>query len=142
MTTDSPNNTFVRDGKLYLLPTLTSDVLGRGAIFDGHTYNITDCTGTNYTTCGVVSNISTGAVIPPVMSSRISTRKSHSIRFGRVEVVAKLPRGDWLWPAIWMLPKDNVYGQWPLSGEIDVGAPMLLLALHVLTISADHGVPR
>ena len=25
-----------------------------------------------------------------------------------------------LWPAMWMLPKDNVYGAWPLSGEIDI----------------------
>lgn len=33
---------------------------------------------------------------------------------------AKLPRGDWLWPAIWMLPKNNEYGQWPASGEIDI----------------------
>ena len=26
-----------------------------------------------------------------------------------------------MWPAIWMLPKDNVYGDWPRSGEIDIG---------------------
>jgi len=35
-------------------------------------------------------------------------------------VRAQLPRGDWLWPAIWMLPQDNVYGPWPASGEIDI----------------------
>jgi hypothetical protein len=122
ITTDSPNNTFVRDGKLYIMPTLTSDVIGRDAIFNGHTFNLTDCTGANYTACGVVSNVTTDTVIPPVMSSRISTKKSRSIRFGRVEVVAKLPCGDWLWPAIWMLPTNNVYGEWPLSGEIDVSA--------------------
>ena len=45
---------------------------------------------------------------------------SVTIAYGKVEVRAKLPRGDWLWPAIWMLPKDNKYGAWPLSGEIDV----------------------
>ena len=33
---------------------------------------------------------------------------------------AKLPKGDWLWPAIWMLPKDWKYGGWPISGEIDI----------------------
>ncbi len=27
---------------------------------------------------------------------------------------------DWLWPAIWLLPEKNAYGQWPASGEIDV----------------------
>ena len=25
-----------------------------------------------------------------------------------------------LWPAMWMLPRDEVYGPWPLSGEIDM----------------------
>lgn len=54
------------------------------------------------------------------MSARLSTINSHSIKYGRVEVVAKLPRGDWLWPAIWMLPVNDVYGAWPASGEIDI----------------------
>lgn len=31
-----------------------------------------------------------------------------------------MPKGDWLWPAIWLLPKTNRYGDWPASGEIDV----------------------
>ena len=38
----------------------------------------------------------------------------------QVEVRAKLPRGDWLWPAIWMLPRWEAYGKWPSSGEIDI----------------------
>lgn len=60
--------------------------------------------------------------IQPVQSARISTMNSTAIAYGKVEVRAKIPRGDWLWPAIWMLPKDNKYGAWPLSGEIDVSA--------------------
>ena len=29
--------------------------------------------------------------------------------------------GDWLWPAIWLLPTDGEYGaDWPSSGEIDL----------------------
>ena len=31
-----------------------------------------------------------------------------------------MPKGDWLWPAIWLLPKHNAYGNWPASGEIDL----------------------
>lgn len=50
----------------------------------------------------------------------VRTVKSHSIKYGRVEVKARLPKGDWIWPAIWMLPKNNVYGGWPASGEIDI----------------------
>lgn len=28
--------------------------------------------------------------------------------------------GDWLWPAIWLIPSFQVYGTWPRSGEIDM----------------------
>ncbi|GFR79102.1 beta-1,3-glucan-binding protein [Elysia marginata] len=43
-----------------------------------------------------------------------------TIRYGIVEVRARIPRGDWLWPCIWLMPKDNKYGAWPRSGEIDI----------------------
>jgi superfamily II DNA or RNA helicase len=33
---------------------------------------------------------------------------------------AKLPTGRGTWPAIWMLPTDWEYGDWPKSGEIDI----------------------
>ncbi|KAG6812811.1 hypothetical protein H0H92_000269 [Tricholoma furcatifolium] len=150
MTTESTNNSFVNNGYLYIVPTLTSDNLGEAAIVNGYVYNITGCTynitgGVEYTdasngattvsniisdadfdvaaytkACSAVSNSTAGTIINPVQSARISTRRSASIRFGRVEVRAKIPRGDWLWPAIWMLPVNNTYGAWPLSGEIDI----------------------
>jgi beta-glucanase (GH16 family) len=31
-----------------------------------------------------------------------------------------MPKSDRLWPAIWMMPEDDVYGNWPMSGEIDI----------------------
>ena len=33
---------------------------------------------------------------------------------------AQLPEGLGLWPAIWMLPTEKKYGEWPKSGEIDI----------------------
>ncbi|KAG2148914.1 glycoside hydrolase family 16 protein [Suillus clintonianus] len=135
MTTSSTNNSYTSNGYLYITPTLTADQIGSANILNGYTYNLTDCTynATNPTTsnasfnaaayyqsCGAVSNSSTGAVINPVQSARITTRKSASIRYGKVEVRAKVPRGDWLWPAIWMLPVNDTYGPWPMSGEIDI----------------------
>ena len=109
MTTSSSNNTFIENGVLYLVPTLTSDVIGREAIFDSFTFNLTDCTNVNGTSCGAVSNRTTRSVINPVQSSRIITKNATStanIRYGKVEVVAKMPTGDWIWPAIWMLPTE------------------------------------
>ncbi|MDD5139573.1 MAG: glycoside hydrolase family 16 protein [Verrucomicrobiales bacterium] len=53
-------------------------------------------------------------------SSRIRTKDHGDWKYGRFEIRAKLPTGQGYWPAIWMLPTDNVYGGWPHSGEIDI----------------------
>jgi beta-glucanase (GH16 family) len=53
-------------------------------------------------------------------SARIRTINKVDIKFGRIEARMKMPIGQGLWPAFWMLPTDNVYGGWPMSGEIDI----------------------
>ncbi len=53
-------------------------------------------------------------------SARITTKGKFDFLYGKVEVRAKLPKGRGLWPAIWMLPKEEKYGAWPSSGEIDI----------------------
>ncbi|GAD01872.1 glycoside hydrolase family 16 protein [Agarivorans albus] len=53
-------------------------------------------------------------------SAKLSTKGKVDWRYGRVEVRAKLPQGQGTWPAIWMLPSEEKYGQWPASGEIDI----------------------
>lgn len=77
------------------------------------------CTSTTDSNCATFSNSTYGNVstIPPIMSARLTTKFSHSIKYGRVEVKARMPTGNWIWPAIWMLPTENVYGDWPRSGE-------------------------
>lgn len=119
-TTDNSNNSFVKDGMLYIVPTLTENVLGQSAIFDGLNLTIAGCTAANVTRCITTSNATLGTVINPVQSARLTTRLSHSVKYGRIEVRARMPTGDWLWPAIWMLPTNSVYGDWPRSGEIDL----------------------
>ena len=32
----------------------------------------------------------------------------------------EISAGQGIWPAIWMLPTDWMYGGWPQSGEIDI----------------------
>lgn len=78
------------------------------------------CSSTIWSNCVAVTNTTNGTIVNPVKSARINSKKGATIKFGRVEVEAKLPSGDWLWPAIWMLPVDNTYGPWPASGEIDI----------------------
>lgn len=53
-------------------------------------------------------------------STRLVTRNKLDVLYGRFEIKAKLPTGRGTWPAIWMLPTDRAYGDWPKSGEIDI----------------------
>jgi len=50
-------------------------------------------------------------------SASIVTKGKYSFTYGRVEVMAKLPAGTNVWPAIWTL---GTSGRWPSCGEIDI----------------------
>jgi len=122
--TDNPANSFVTSDGLHIMPTLTNETanITTSEIFNGYTLNLTSdgtCTSTG-SACAIRSNESIGTTIPPIQSARLTTAGKKTIRYGKVEVVAKLPKGDWLWPAIWMFPQDSHYGAWPASGEIDI----------------------
>ena len=41
-------------------------------------------------------------------------------KYGRFEFRAKMPTGQGVWPALWMLPQKDTYGTWASSGEIDI----------------------
>ena len=53
-------------------------------------------------------------------SARLRTLGKGDWTYARVEARARLPIGQGMWPAIWMLPTDEVYGGWAASGEIDI----------------------
>jgi beta-glucanase (GH16 family) len=53
-------------------------------------------------------------------SGKILTQGKASWRFGRMEARARVPGGQGVWPAIWMMPERGAYGGWPKSGEIDI----------------------
>ena len=53
-------------------------------------------------------------------SGKINTKNHFTLKYGRVDFRAKLPTGNGVWPALWMLPQDSPYGTWAASGEIDV----------------------
>ena len=53
-------------------------------------------------------------------SARINTRDRFAFRYGRIEARMKLPGGQGIWPAFWLLAQDSPYGGWAASGEIDI----------------------
>lgn len=54
-------------------------------------------------------------------SGKVTGQNKTDFQYGKVVVSAKVPEGQGLWPAIWMMPKEeSYYGQWPKCGEIDI----------------------
>ncbi|WP_157960453.1 glycoside hydrolase family 16 protein [Marinimicrobium alkaliphilum] len=100
--TDREENSYVEDGTLYLVAREES-FSGPGVTDDDPNYNPDDQSVTRQYT-----------------SARLRTKDKGDWKYGRIEVSAKMPQGQGLWPAIWMLPTENVHGTWPLSGEIDI----------------------
>ena len=53
-------------------------------------------------------------------SSRIKTQGNIFHTYGRIDIRAKLPFGQGLWPALWMLGENFSSTGWPSCGEIDI----------------------
>ncbi|ADN02324.1 family 16 glycosylhydrolase [Spirochaeta thermophila] len=53
-------------------------------------------------------------------SARMTTKGKYEFQYGRVEIRAKLPYGQGIWPALWMLGSDIDTTGWPSCGEIDI----------------------
>lgn len=53
-------------------------------------------------------------------SSRIKTQGKKDFLYGRIEMRAKLPKGQGIWPAFWALGSNITTVNWPFSGEIDI----------------------
>lgn len=81
-------------------------------------------------------------------SARIKTAGLKETRYGRYEARIKVPKGQGIWPAFWMLGADIKQVGWPQSGEIDI---MEIIGkepantygtLHGPGYSGEHGFSR
>ncbi|KAL0822272.1 hypothetical protein ABMA28_004387 [Loxostege sticticalis] len=101
-------NLRVRDGKLIIKPITLESKYGEDYVMQSLDLTAR-CTGTVGTE--ECSREASGALIlPPVITAKVTTRNKFSFKYGRVEVRAKMPVGDWLVPLIQLEPRDNVYG--------------------------------
>ncbi|MCF8247977.1 MAG: family 16 glycosylhydrolase [Saprospiraceae bacterium] len=83
----------------------------------------------NYTDRPVNSFISNGKLVivakkenlegREYTSARMITKDLHEFRYGRIDIRAKLPTGQGIWPALWMLGSNIDDVSWPKCGEID-----------------------
>jgi len=109
------SNSYVRNSILYLKPTYTNDATG-SIVGDRDSFSV--CRG-KASDCFVEKEKPKQQAMS-VESARIRTKHAFSFMYGKIEIRAQLPKGDWLWPALWFLPTYSSYGLWPASGEIDM----------------------
>ncbi|GFO09008.1 beta-1,3-glucan-binding protein 1 [Plakobranchus ocellatus] len=112
---------FTRDGKLYIKPMLTVDHpdFTEQSLSTGKMDLVA-----LYGKCNMSLN-KDGCVrfgqkgfLPPTMSARLHSVAT--LKYGILEIRAKIPLGDWLWPALWLRPRNSPYGSWPRDGQIDL----------------------
>ena len=53
-------------------------------------------------------------------SARLLSKGKYSMKYGKVEIRAKIPSGGGTWPALWMLGDNIDSVGWPACGEIDI----------------------
>jgi len=63
-----------------------------------------------------IENPSTGVYT----SGRVKTEGLFGVEYGRIEARIKIPRGQGMWPAFWMLGNNITTVGWPACGEIDI----------------------
>ena len=119
------SNSYVHDNTLFISPTLMSEFTDQGEDFLKHgTLALWGGAEADYCTnndfYGCERSADGNNYLNPIISARVRSINSFSFKYGTVKFEAKLPKGDWLWPAVWLLPKYNQYGGWPSSGEIDI----------------------
>ncbi len=53
-------------------------------------------------------------------SARMITKGKQEFTYGRIDIRAKMPYGQGIWPALWMLGGNISQVSWPSCGEIDI----------------------
>nr|AFD54027.1 GNBP3 [Locusta migratoria] len=116
--TNSEENTVVKDSKLIIKPTLLSPS-DSNYIYTGK-LDLPGCTSVpDSPECKKVADA--WSILPPVKSAKLNTKLSFSFAYGVIEIRAKLPMGDWIFPEIWLEPKENFYGRRDYeSGQIRI----------------------
>ncbi|XP_034951400.1 beta-1,3-glucan-binding protein 1-like [Chelonus insularis] len=102
---DNERNIKIKSNKLHLIPTLVENEYGKDFIRYGN-LTLERCTGI----IGTVqcSREAFGPyVLPAVFSGYVDTKKSFAFIYGKIEIRAKLPRGDWIYPILSLLPLND-----------------------------------
>ncbi|OXU21136.1 hypothetical protein TSAR_005182 [Trichomalopsis sarcophagae] len=104
---NSPENIKVENG-LMITPKLLRNEFGANFVREG-SLSLINCTG-RFLTAECYSKARGWNILPPVTSGRVNTKNSINFEYGRVEIRAKLPRGEWIYPLLLLEPARNMPG--------------------------------
>jgi len=93
---------------------------GNGGWGNNELQNYTNSSLNSYVTNGKLHIKANEPFQGQYTSARMRTINKGDWRYGKIEALIKLPEGQGIWPAFWMMPSQSVYGGWPSSGEIDI----------------------
>ena len=117
---------YIENNTLVIKPKLSEEKYGRKMVLGEHAnWELNRlslegrCTDSSNWGCERIAK-GGNSILPPIRSAKLTTKNNYWFKYGRVEIVARMPKGDWMWPALWLLPKYDTYGEWPRSGEIDM----------------------
>ncbi|KAF7268732.1 hypothetical protein GWI33_018085 [Rhynchophorus ferrugineus] len=117
---DSEKTLSVTNGHLVITPTLLDNIYGNNYVTSANGLDIGErCTGIR-ASAECYQRPQGWYIIPPVLSSQLSTKGKFSFKFGKIEVKAKLPKGDWLYPELYLNPEKEIYGPNYESGQIRI----------------------
>ncbi|XP_076673603.1 beta-1,3-glucan-binding protein isoform X2 [Andrena cerasifolii] len=106
------------NGVLRMKPLILEDYYGESATAFGN-MKLAGCTSNVAAECK--RNATSFNILPPVISARLTTKESFNFRYGKIEIRAKFPEGDWLYPEMWLEPNYHSYGAGYSSGRVLLG---------------------
>lgn len=107
----------VKNGILKIKPMILEKEYGENIAAYG-TLILSECTSNISAEC--LRKATSFNILPPVISARLITSNFH-FRYGKIEIRAKFPEGDWLYPEMWLKPKYGYYGSDYSSGCVILG---------------------
>lgn len=92
-------NSYTAGGNLHIKPSFTSDIFGNDFLYSGRVIiPPEECTHSWNWGCDRTGSYNN--IINPIRSAILTSTNSFSFKYGTLEIRAKAPGGDWLWPAL------------------------------------------
>uniref|UniRef100_A0A182KEJ1 CBM39 domain-containing protein n=1 Tax=Anopheles christyi TaxID=43041 RepID=A0A182KEJ1_9DIPT len=94
-----PENSYIAAGRLVIVPTLVTQSADYNdeRIRTGE-LTLAGCTSPTNNPYECQRKAARSTILPPVVSAKLNTKHHFRFRYGRVEIRAKLPKGDWIFP--------------------------------------------